>query len=70
MSAESVPSESSEGDFVPRHSPCFWWFAGNLWHFLGFGDHPNLCLHPHMVFSVHARVSKFLLLVRTLVIFD
>ena len=31
MSAGLVPSEGCERESVPRISPSFWWYAGNLW---------------------------------------
>lgn len=53
VSAGLVPSEGAEGDSVPRVSPSFWGFAGDLWCSLA-----CRCITPNyaFIFSWHSPV--------------
>ena len=69
VSAGLVPSAACEGGSAPS-SPLV---SGGCWQslaFLSLSDHPTLRPHLHMVLPVCARMSRFPLLVRTLVIFS
>lgn len=45
-----VPPEAVRGESVPGFPPVFWWFAGIPWL-------ADLCLYPHMTFSLCAHLS-------------
>ena len=47
-----------EEEFVPCLPHSFWWITGNLWHSLAYRSAtPNVFLHLHIAFSLHACLS-------------
>lgn len=53
--ARLIPCEGYEKESVPRLSPNFWWFVGNLWYSLAWQMHHSaLCIYLFF-FSIETR---------------